>query len=95
MLTFKALSFQSLTTGLMLKLIVLTEVTVAEGALENPAPVFPHSSLALHAHGIRQRTGAGMCRQALATVTHPPFTEVTDCTLSLKQHNYITGRQQI
>jgi len=43
--------------------------------------MFPNAALALKTNGILQRTGTGVCCQALAAMTDPRFTEVTDCSL--------------
>lgn len=68
----------------MLKLVVLTDEAVTEGALEHPPPVIPHPSVALDAGGVGQRTGAGVSREALPTVADPSLTEITDSSLIIK-----------
>ncbi len=68
----------------MLKLVILTEEAVAEGAPEDPPPVVPHTPVTLQAMGICQGTSAGMGGQAFAAMTHPPFTEITYRTLHNK-----------
>ena len=65
----------------MFKLVILTEVTVTERALEDPSSMVPHTSLALQALSVCQWACAGMGGQAFAAVAYPPFTEVTYGTL--------------
>ena len=79
--TFQVLCLELLTAGLVLKLVVLTDETVTEGALEDPAAMIPHTSVTLNAGGIRQWARAGMTGETLATMTHPGLTEVTNGTL--------------
>jgi hypothetical protein len=79
--TFQVFSLKLLAAGLVLKLVILTDKAVAEGALEHPAAMIPHPSVTLDARGVRQRTCAGVTGEALATMTHPSLTEVTDGTL--------------
>ena len=79
--TFQVFGLELLTAGLVLKLIILTDKVVAEGALEYPTTMIPHPSVALDAGGIGQRARAGVSGETLAAMTHPSLTEVTDGTL--------------
>ena len=65
----------------MLKLVILTDKAVTEGALEHPTAMIPHPSVALDAGGVSQRARAGMSGETLSAMTHPSLTEVTDGTL--------------
>lgn len=78
--TLQRLGLQDLTAGLVLKLIVLAQEVVAEGALEDAATVFPDVALALDARGVLQWTRAGVGRQALPSVAHPGLAVVADGT---------------
>lgn len=75
--TFICLRFQDLTAGLVLKLIVLTQEVVTEGATKYPSPVVPYTAFALNAVCIGEGTLTGMGAQTLPAVTDPGFTEVT------------------
>jgi hypothetical protein len=79
--TFQVLSLELLAAGLVLKLVVLTDKAVTEGAFEHPSPMIPHPSVTLNARGVRQRACAGVTGETLTTMTHPSLTEVTDGTL--------------
>ena len=79
--TFQVLGLELLTAGLVLKLIILADKAVAEGALEHPTAMIPHPSVALDAGGVGQRARAGVSGETLAAMTHPSLTEVTDGTL--------------
>ena len=79
--TFQVLCLELLTAGLVLKLIVLTDKAVAEGALEHPTAMIPHPSVALNAGGVSQRACAGVSGETLSAMTHPSLTEITDGTL--------------
>ena len=78
----------------MLKLIILTDEAVTEGALEHSPTVIPHPSVTLNAGGICQRAGAGMSGEALAAMTHPSFTEVTDSTLEREREREREEREK-
>ena len=84
-LTLEIFPFQLLAAGLMLKLVILTQEAVTEGALEDPPPMVPHTPVALQAVGVGQRACAGMGGQAATAVTHPSFTKVTYGTLHRKK----------
>lgn len=78
--TLQRLSLQDLTAGLVLKLVVLAQEIVAEGALEDAATVFPDVALALDARGVLQWTRASVGRQALPSMAHPGLAVVADGT---------------
>ena len=80
-LTFEILSLDLLAAGLVLKLVILTEVAAAVGAGEDPPPVLPDPAVTLRTGDVRQRTAAGVRGEALATVTHPRLTEITNSSL--------------
>ena len=92
--TFQVLSLELLTAGLVLKLIILTDKAVTEGALEHPTAMIPHSSVALDAGGIGQRARAGVSGETLAAMTHPSLTEVTDGTLEGEREGGERGRRR-
>lgn len=97
--TLEGLSLQDLAARLVFKLVVLTEKTVAEGALENTTPVFPDVAFTLNARGLLQRTCAGVGGQALSPVAHPRFAIVaygsnhaeSCCELARVLHNAVAG----
>lgn len=47
--------------------------------------VVPDASFTLNAFCICKRADTGMCAQTLPPMTHPGFTEITDCTLQLQR----------
>ncbi len=82
-----------LTAGLMLKLIVLAESIVTEGAIEHSPSVFPHCTLTFNTHWVGEWTDTCVGGQASSTVAHPRFTEVTNGTL--QEYKSITQCQCI
>lgn len=97
--TFESLSLQNLAARLVFKLVIFTEEAVAEGALEDAAPVFPDIAFALYARGLLQWTRAGMGGKALPPMAHPGFTVVayganhaqSCCELARVLHNAVAG----
>lgn len=71
---------QHLARCLMLELVVLAQEVVAEAALKHPPTVVPHAPLALDAHRVHQRAGAGVRLQTLPTVADPRLAVVADRT---------------
>lgn len=53
----------------------------------------PDTSFALNTFCICERADTRMCAETLPPVTHPSFTEITDCTLQL-QKDIILGLLQ-
>lgn len=68
----------------MLKLVVLTEETVAEGALEHTSTMVPHTPVTLDTDGVSKWTCAGVCGETLTAMTYPRLTEVTYSTLQVE-----------
>lgn len=77
-LALQILLLNHLAGRLVLKLVILTERLEAEAAGEAPAPVIPHTSLALNAVGLAEHTRARMLSQTLSAVTDPRLTEITN-----------------
>lgn len=77
--TFVSLCLQDLATGLVLKLVILTQEVVAEGATVYPSPMVPYTAFTLDTVGIHERTCASVGTEALSPVAHPGLTEVTHC----------------
>lgn len=89
--TLECVRFQDLTARLVLKLVVFTQVVVAEGALEDAATVFPDVALALNARRILQGARASVRRQALSSMAHPGLTVVANGTHHCEPRGELSG----
>lgn len=76
--TLVRLQIQSLTAGLMLELVVLTQMPIAERTEINSTTVIPHSSLAFRAFCVLQRAFAAMGGYTVGSVAYPRLAVVTN-----------------
>jgi len=77
-LALEVFCLYDLTTGLVLKLVILTQEVETEAAQEYSATVVPDASLTLNADGVAADAGASVRLEALPAVAHPGLTKITD-----------------
>jgi len=79
-LTFQVFGFDHLTTSLMFKLIVFTQIVETKAALKYATSMIPHSSLTFNAVGISESTATSMGLKTLPAMADPGLAEVADGT---------------